>query len=233
MHLLSPPFVLPPVPISSLIWSFDVARTSGNLISRTVILPSWKMTYPLSSHVTKLHVITCMYVCMYVSSEFLRRRSGCVLFWAVAPCSLVGGYQCFGEICCLRHQEWGSRFLRNVVTFCEATRYPIAKNRKLNILSFQNLLYVYSHNAICWFTELDILHSHLILHEPPEREAGIASGWGWPARIQCPAGARDFSLHQNVQKGSGSHPCPLQRVPGLFPPKVKAAGAWSWPVISI
>jgi hypothetical protein len=25
--------------------------------------------------------------------------------WVVTPCSLVGGYQCFGEICYLRHHH--------------------------------------------------------------------------------------------------------------------------------
>jgi hypothetical protein len=44
------------------------------------------------------------------------------------------------------------------------------------------------------------------------------------ARIQFPAGTRDFSLLHNVQNGSGSHPTPLQWVPELFPPGAKRQG---------
>jgi len=39
-------------------------------------------------------------------------------------------------------------------------------------------------------------------------------------------GARDFSLPQNVQAGSGAVLACIQRAPGFFP-GVKAVGAWS------
>jgi len=48
----------------------------------------------------------------------------------------------------------------------------------------------------------------------------------------CPAGAENFSLLHRAQNGSGVHPAsyPVE-TRGSFPGG-KAAGVWSWPLIS-
>jgi hypothetical protein len=48
----------------------------------------------------------------------------------------------------------------------------------------------------------------------------------WMVGVLIPVGARDFSLPQNVQAGSGAVLACIQRAPGLFPGG-KAVGAWS------
>jgi hypothetical protein len=52
-------------------------------------------------------------------------------------------------------------------------------------------------------------------------------------RVRILAGAENFSLHHHVQTSSGNHPASYPvGTRGSFP-GVKAAGAWSWPLISI
>jgi hypothetical protein len=64
---------------------------------------------------------------------------------------------------------------------------------------------------------------------------GIATGYGLDDRgsgVRFPARTGNFSLHHRDQTGSGAHPssCPVVNS-GSFPGS-KAAGAWSWPLIS-
>jgi hypothetical protein len=51
-------------------------------------------------------------------------------------------------------------------------------------------------------------------------------------RVWFQAGAGNFSLHHRIQNGSGAHPASYRMgTRGSFPGG-KAAGAWSWPLIS-
>jgi hypothetical protein len=60
--------------------------------------------------------------------------------------------------------------------------------------------------------------------------AGLRAGW---SGVRVPAGDGNFSLRHRVQNGSGTHPafCPMGTRVSL--PEGKAAGARSWPLISI
>jgi hypothetical protein len=52
-------------------------------------------------------------------------------------------------------------------------------------------------------------------------------------RVRFPAGAGKFSLHHRVQNGSGAEPAHYPMgTRGSFP-WGKAAGEWSWPLISV
>jgi hypothetical protein len=56
---------------------------------------------------------------------------------------------------------------------------------------------------------------------------------GWWSGVRVPVGAGNFSLRHCVQTGSGAHPASYpMRIRGSFSVG-KAAGAWSWPLISI
>jgi hypothetical protein len=55
----------------------------------------------------------------------------------------------------------------------------------------------------------------------------------WRSRVRFPAGAGSFSLHHQVQKGSGAHPASYPKgTRGSFPGG-KATVSWSWPLTSI
>jgi hypothetical protein len=63
---------------------------------------------------------------------------------------------------------------------------------------------------------------------------GIALGYGLDdrgSRVRFPAGAGNFSLYH--QNGSGAHPASYSMGSGGSFPWGKAAGTWSWPLISI
>jgi len=51
--------------------------------------------------------------------------------------------------------------------------------------------------------------------------------------FRVPAGAGNFSLHHLVQTGSGTYPVSYPMCARVSFPGDKAAGAWSWPLISI
>jgi hypothetical protein len=69
-----------------------------------------------------------------------------------------------------------------------------------------------------------------------DSSVGIALGYGLEnrnSRVRFPAGAGNFFLHHRVQNGSGAHPASYpMSTRGTFP-RSKAAGAWSWQIISI
>jgi hypothetical protein len=70
-----------------------------------------------------------------------------------------------------------------------------------------------------------ILHI-LVVFKSRDNSVGIALGYGLDdrgSRVRFPVRAGNFSLHHRVQNGSSR---------GSFP-EGKAAGAWSWPLISI
>jgi hypothetical protein len=53
------------------------------------------------------------------------------------------------------------------------------------------------------------------------------------SRVRFPVGAGNFSLYHRVQRGSGAHPTSYPMgTRGSFPGG-KAAGVWSWPLVSI
>jgi hypothetical protein len=68
--------------------------------------------------------------------------------------------------------------------------------------------------------------------------AGIAQRYttglraGWPG-VRVPAGAGNFSLHHRVQTGSGVLPVYYPMGSRVSFPGGEAAGAWSWPLLSI
>jgi hypothetical protein len=47
----------------------------------------------------------------------------------------------------------------------------------------------------------------------------------WGSRVRFPTGARNFSLHRRVQKGSGTHPASYPVGTRVYFPGGKAAGA--------
>jgi hypothetical protein len=60
--------------------------------------------------------------------------------------------------------------------------------------------------------------------------AGLRTGW---SGVRVPVGAGNFSPHHRVQTGSGAYPASyIMGTRGSFLGS-KAAGAWSWPFISI
>jgi hypothetical protein len=61
-------------------------------------------------------------------------------------------------------------------------------------------------------------------------QCGIRAGW---SEIQVPAGNGNFFLYHCVQTGSGAHPAsyPMGNSGSFL--GGKAAGSWSWPLISI
>jgi hypothetical protein len=73
-------------------------------------------------------------------------------------------------------------------------------------------------------------------HKSRDSSVGIVLGYGledWGSRVWFPVVAGNFSFHYHVQNGSGAHPAsyPMGNRGSL--PGGKAAGAWSWPLISI
>jgi hypothetical protein len=70
----------------------------------------------------------------------------------------------------------------------------------------------------------------------PLWSVGIALGYRLDdrdSRVRFPVGARNFSLHHRVQNGSGALPASYPMGNRCSFPGGKAAGAWSWPLISI
>jgi hypothetical protein len=69
-----------------------------------------------------------------------------------------------------------------------------------------------------------------------DSSVGIALGYGLDnrgSRVRFPAKAGNFSPHDRVQNGSGTHPASYPMgTRGTFP-EGKAAGAWIWPLTSI
>jgi hypothetical protein len=77
---------------------------------------------------------------------------------------------------------------------------------------------------------------HSTLYESRDSSVGIALGSGLDdrgSRARFPAGAVTFSLHHRVQNGSGAHPASYSMDTKGYFPGGKAAGTWSWSLISI
>jgi hypothetical protein len=65
----------------------------------------------------------------------------------------------------------------------------------------------------------------LVLNWSRDSSGSIVSDYGLDDRtigVRSPAGAEDFSSSLCVQTGSGAHPVPVQWVPGVLSPGVKA-----------
>jgi hypothetical protein len=134
----------------------------------------------------------------------------------------------------------GGTFRRTLTTSFPCPFFPsnggLPWNNCRNVLLFIHLL-VRQINEACsmnWETR----NAYRVLEENLSRDSwvGIALGYGLDDRgyrVRFPTRAGDFSLHHRFQNGSGAH---LASYPigtrGSFPGG-KAAGAWSWPLISI
>jgi hypothetical protein len=78
-----------------------------------------------------------------------------------------------------------------------------------------------------FLAETGIKMIELSLRMRRDSSVGVALGYGldyWSSRVRFPAVAGNFSLHHRVQNGSGSHPPPIQWVPGNLSLGVKRPG---------
>jgi hypothetical protein len=64
-------------------------------------------------------------------------------------------------------------------------------------------------------------------------EDAIAQAAYWTIGVRFPPGAGKFSLHHRVQNGSGAYPASYPVSNKSSFPEGNAAGAWSWPLVSI
>jgi hypothetical protein len=94
---------------------------------KQVIFPihEFSFQFPKCIHQTSLLGTCCPYVHRYqLSGSYIRFevRIACiaknVILWVVTTCSVVGGWRCFGGICCLNLQDYECR-LRNSLDYMD------------------------------------------------------------------------------------------------------------------